>query len=170
MKISSYIIDRSPDLARIQDSLTDILNENKLCTIATVNHDGTPHAKTSYFAVDDDLHIYILTPPASRSGQNVTQNPNVSITVFDSRQEWGSPHRGAQLFGSCYQAYGKELEESFMVYTARFPQMTNLAETIDDLTLNLESRLYVIYLSSAHVIDEPRYGPETSFTVQIERP
>jgi uncharacterized protein YhbP (UPF0306 family) len=167
MKISSSLLDKRPDLVQVADSLADILEMNTLCTIATINQDGSPYSCTLYFAPNENLDLYVLTSPASRHGRNLAVNPNAAATIYKSDQPWGEPHCGIQLTGSCCQINDQLMETAFEIYSSRFPRMLELARSWADIIAKLESRLYMIEPSFIRIIDEPRYGSETSFTIQL---
>jgi uncharacterized protein YhbP (UPF0306 family) len=167
MHINQKFLSRNPDLASLADSLTQILEDNSLCTIATANKDGSPLATTVYFAADENLDLHIFTAPSTRHAQNIEQNAYVAAAIYDSNQPWGEPHRGIQLIGHCYKADRRVMGRCFEVYANRFPGMLDLAPTCADMVAHLESRLYVVVPSFIALIDEPRYGTETRFTVQL---
>jgi uncharacterized protein YhbP (UPF0306 family) len=170
MLIEASLLRSNPELARLAPSLMDILDSNKLCSLATVSADGSPHANAVYYASDSDLTLYMLTPPSTRHGNNVVRNPGVAVTIFDSRQPWGEPHRGLQLIGSCHQLADQEQDRAFSIYAERHPELRELALSGEDLLTKLESRFYAVDVALFTLIDEPRYGLERSFTVHIQRP
>ncbi|MDR1151345.1 MAG: pyridoxamine 5'-phosphate oxidase family protein, partial [Bifidobacteriaceae bacterium] len=82
--------------ALLLESVERILATNRLCTLATVNGDQTPHASTAFFAPIDTLGVAIWTSPRTRHSVNAEANPAAALTVFDSNQPFGQPLLGLQ--------------------------------------------------------------------------
>lgn len=68
-------------------------------SLATANR-NKPWACTTYFAVDNDLNLYFVSPPAADHCRNVTKNKYVSCSIYDSRQKVSSKKEGLQLSGT----------------------------------------------------------------------
>jgi uncharacterized protein YhbP (UPF0306 family) len=167
MEINPFLLVHSPELAEHAVSLCAILDATPLCTIATVNPDGTAHANTAYFATDDMLNLYILSSPKTQHSDNVAARPRVSITIFDSSQAWGEPHAGVQIVGVCTQVARHAQSTVFTTYAARFPALRELAASSDKMLERLESRFYGITVERVRLIDEHRYGAETSRLISV---
>jgi uncharacterized protein YhbP (UPF0306 family) len=92
-----------------------------LCAIATVSG-SRAHVNTAYFAWSDDpLELVWLSDPAAAHSRNLSRNATAAVAVYDSRQTWGEPDRGIQLFGAAREADGAAEAEARRVYAARFP-------------------------------------------------
>lgn len=59
------------------------LREHTLATLATVAHDGMPHAASLYYVVDDDMNLYCVTREETQKYQNIKQQPAVSMVITD---------------------------------------------------------------------------------------
>lgn len=169
MKIRASLLDANPELAKFSESIIKILEANTLCTLATINKNGTPHANTAYYAVDSDLNIYLLTEPSTQHSQNIARNKNLAMTIFESKQPWGKPHRGLQLGGVCGQVSAKDQEKVFTVYATKHPELLNLVRTSSRLLKELESRFYMVNTTWIKLIDEQKYGMETHFLIQLKK-
>lgn len=169
MNFDPNLLNKNPDLAKFSKSIFEVLEDNTLLTLATVNKDGTPHVNTAYFTFDQNINLYIWTEPSTKHSHNVEKNPSVAVTIFDSREPWGKPHKGLQVFGVCKQLDAKEQEYAFVLYLKRFPKLQELAETSDDITNKFVSRFYKIRVDIIKLIDERRYGVETHFVIKIKR-
>ena len=97
-----------------------LLEASTLCAIATVSG-SQAHINTAYFAWGDGFRVIWLSEPGAKHSRNVRRNRSVAIAVFDSRQSWGKPDRGIQLFGRARELSGKEAEEAEPIYADRFP-------------------------------------------------
>jgi uncharacterized protein YhbP (UPF0306 family) len=95
----------------------DLLETSSLCAIATIGPRERAHVNTAYFAWAPDLRLVWLSEPKSQHSRNLRGNASVAVAVYDSRQTWGTPDRGIQLFGSAGEA-GTDAEK---LYAARFP-------------------------------------------------
>ena len=104
--------------ARLAAVARELLDASTLCAIATVAAGGRAHVNTAYFAWSDELELVWLSEPRALHSRNLETNRTVAIAVYDSRQVWGRPDRGIQLFGSARASAGRHAEE---VYAARFP-------------------------------------------------
>jgi uncharacterized protein YhbP (UPF0306 family) len=153
---------------RLMESVRAILKENILCSMATKNSDGTPHASVAYYCLDADLSLYLLTQPSTRHSRNIENMPSVALTVFDTSQRWGKPHKGLQIFGSCSRVADEESQPAFDLYSERFPEFSSLVSTAAQMMLKLESRFYRIDPTTIRVIDEGAYGEETHFDIALK--
>ncbi|MCH7726537.1 MAG: pyridoxamine 5'-phosphate oxidase family protein [Planctomycetes bacterium] len=100
--------------------VTRVLEENHLCSIATVNADGTSHINTAYFSFTDVSNLYFLSNPRTAHCRNIASRGNVSLTICDSRQPWGESLLGLQLFGESSLAAGDDVARAEHSYSARF--------------------------------------------------
>src|SRR5919202_3821222 len=101
---------------RLRALAEELLEASTLCAISTVGPRGRAYVNTAYFAWAPDLRIVWLSEPGARHSRNLRTNGSAAIAVYDSRQTWGKPDRGIQLFGDA-RAGGPDAEE---IYAARF--------------------------------------------------
>ena len=75
-----------------------IIKDNIYLTLSTT--DGTdPWAATLQYVVDEQYNFYFISSPDSLHAQHIQENPNVTFTIYDSRQPSGT--------GEGIQASGK---------------------------------------------------------------
>jgi uncharacterized protein len=72
----------------VRDRLLKFLREHKVLTLAVTESDGNPCAAALFYAIDDELHFYVLTDPATRHGKAMLANSSVAGTIQLDRQEW----------------------------------------------------------------------------------
>ena len=155
---------------KLTRSLISILESTPLCSMATVNSDGTSHINTAYFAFDPDWNIYFLTSPKSRHSQNLTRNNSLALTIFDTHQPWGkSPLMGVQIFGMGWLISSDDVENlAKKCYELRFPRYK---KWIKSLTLteiaDLESRFYLFRPTTIKLFDETKFGEETFLEITL---
>lgn len=158
------IDDGSWEKSRVNQSIEDILEQNELCSIATVDRDRA-HIATCFFSHEED-QIFILTEPDTEHCQHLRKNSSIAVSVYDSRQNWDQKKQGLQLFGKARQAEGEERERAFHSYSSRFPDLEEFAETVDQVA-NLDSHFYVIDIDRVKVFDEKRFGRETWIEAEV---
>jgi uncharacterized protein YhbP (UPF0306 family) len=144
--------------ARLQTLVAELLEASKLCAIATV--DGSrAHVNTAYFAWSDDLGIVWISDPGAAHSKNLRRNKSAAVAVYDSRQVWGKPDRGLQLFGSARELRGRASERARSVYGRRFRGYTG-----EDLALY---RCYELRPRRAKLFDERQLGAGVFVTARI---
>jgi uncharacterized protein YhbP (UPF0306 family) len=141
--------------ARIRSIAGDLLGASTLCAISTVSRAGRAHINTAYFAFAPDLRIVWLSEPRAQHSRNLRANPSAAVAVYDSRQTWGKPDRGIQLFGSA-RAGGPEEEE---LYAGRFPDYKRLKAY----------RMYELAPHRLKLFDERVLGAATFVTARVAR-
>ncbi len=151
----------SEELAR---SIQEILEANRLLSMATVTKGKRSHINTAYYCYNSSLDLYILTYPNSNHSGNLVKNPSVAVAIFDSSQPWHSGKRGLQLFGTCRPARAHETVEALSLYARRFKGLRKWVRSISDIK-KLDSRFYVIKIESLKLFDEPNFGEENFITI-----
>jgi len=141
----------APSRARVRRSLDRILDDNVLCSVATVGPDGRAHIHVCYFAVSRRLELFFLSDPASRHAANLRHHPSAAVAVFSSAQAWGGPDRGAQLFGRCTQVAPARRRRGLGIYRRRFPGLAQNPAA-------RELALYRFVTARATVLDEREFG------------
>jgi uncharacterized protein YhbP (UPF0306 family) len=155
---------------RLALSVRGMLASVHLCSIAT-RGDGGVHINTAFFAWREDLVLYFLSRPSTQHAANLLRTPAMAWTVFDSRQVWGEPHRGLQMFGTGSRVSEAERREAERVYGARFPGYLRLrASAVAADAPGFDAlQLYRFTPSSLKLLDEPEFGHEVFITVEIVR-
>jgi uncharacterized protein YhbP (UPF0306 family) len=106
---------------RIRRIARSLLDASTLCAISTVSARGRAHINTAYFAWDDRLDVVWLSHPSAAHSRHLRANPTAAVAVYDSKQTWGRPDRGIQLFGSARRVTARAEQEARLVYERRFP-------------------------------------------------
>lgn len=144
---------------RIAATARELLDASTLCTIATVTPSGSAHVNTAYFAWSPDLDIVWLSEPRSAHSRNLRASGSAAIAVYDSRQTWGEPDRGIQLFGTAHEAEADEADRAQTLYAKRFPRF---ADT--DLSAY---RFYRFRPRRLKLFDERTLGRATFVTARV---
>ena len=105
---------------QVRSVVLRILEDNVLCSVATVTPEGRAHVNTAYFCYSDELEFFFLSRPTAVHSLNVSRNTSMAMAVFSSSQQWVGPDRGIQLFGTCSEAEGPHAVEAEELYRERF--------------------------------------------------
>jgi uncharacterized protein len=104
----------------IRERLLAWLRQHQVVTVAVTDADGQPCAAALFYAVDEELRLYVMTDPATRHGQAMLATGEVAGTVQLDRQQWHEI-QGVQFRGRCRPLGGEERGQAWELYTARFP-------------------------------------------------
>lgn len=100
-----------------KQSVLEILERIRYCTVSTVDEKGQPWAAPVWYAFDDMLNIYWWSPTTSQHSKNISNNNKVYITVFDSTLPEGSGI-GVYMRGSAGPVEFKNLDAAMELYNA----------------------------------------------------
>ncbi len=152
----------------IEKSIKGILEHNILLSMASIN-ENEAWINAGYYAFDEHLNIYYLTPPSSQHAKNLEMNPSVAVSVFDSHQtDPTKPKQGLQIFGTWSLVDATSLPRVTLLYAKRFPWLGSFIKHPLDWTKKiLESRLYQITPKRIKIFDEPTFGEETWVEITI---
>lgn len=159
---------------RIRTSVLRILARNKLCSISTVARGNRAHINTAFFAFSNDFELYFLSDPGSLHCRNLSRNPSMAMTVFDSSQEWEASGRGLQLFGVCHRTRGDAERRATQVYSSRFPAYARWMNEGTEADRRRVDRLrsYALYRflpNRVKVLDEKEFGGAVFINATLDR-
>lgn len=63
--------------------ITEFLKNNQIAVLASVGSDKRPHTAVIYFYIDADLNIYFITKEKTAKYQNIIENPEVALSVYE---------------------------------------------------------------------------------------
>ena len=147
-----------PAAQDVRSSLFRILEDNVLCSMATVTSDYQAHINTAYFSYSEDLELYFISHPGSRHCRNLETDPSMAVTVFSSSQAWGSPDQGLQLFGTCQPARDANAIKALNSYARRFPTYTGWQRSLGQDDPGKNYRLYRFLVERVKIFDEKAWG------------
>jgi uncharacterized protein YhbP (UPF0306 family) len=152
-------VKRAVAARRLVDAARALLEASTLCAIATVSRRDRAHVNTAYFAWTPEFEIIWLSDPAAQHSTNVRRNSSAAVAVYDSRQVWGNPDRGIQLFGTAAPVRSGAARAAVAIYTQRFPEATN-----SDLN---GYDVYRLRPRRLKLFDEPRFGAGVFITAAV---
>jgi len=134
-----------------------LLDQSKLCAIATASPGARAHVNTAYFAWGPTFEIVWLSAPEARHSRNIRANPSTAVAVYRSTQTWGGSDHGIQLFGTARELRGRTARTAEHLYAARFKAY----EAIDAY------RFYRLRPRQIKLFDEHALGGATWVTVAV---
>jgi uncharacterized protein YhbP (UPF0306 family) len=151
---------KHPPSSRLAVIARRLLDESKLCAIATITPGGRAHINTAYFAWGPEFEMVWLSAPDARHSRNVRANGSAAAAVFRSTQTWGGSDRGIQLFGRARELRGRASLEAERLYAKRFRAYEG----------NLPAfRFYRLATRRMKLFDERVLGGGTFVTVGVQR-
>lgn len=70
-----------------KEAIVDFANDNPLCTISSVNDDGTPHGAIVYYCTADADSYYMLTKRGTHKWHNLSARPNLALTSVNNTRD-----------------------------------------------------------------------------------
>ncbi|HET8625131.1 MAG TPA: pyridoxamine 5'-phosphate oxidase family protein [Gemmatimonadales bacterium] len=165
---------RGHDADRLQASMLRVLAGNPLLSMATRSEAGAVHISTSFFSYhSEELILHFLSHPDSVHCHNLRTVPQMAVAVFDSRQPWGSPHSGLQLFGTGALTPEHAIPAVQALYSARFPRYGELLQRASaDARVGptfQALRFYSFVPDRVQILDEWEFGDEVFITASVLR-
>lgn len=165
----ALLADHGPPEERVRQIAFAILEQNVLCSMATVTPDGRAHINTAYFSHSENLEIYFLSHPGSLHCRSLSSNPFMAMTVFCSAQRWTDPGQGMQLFGTCGEASGSAAKEAERWYRRRFEAYENWKAALKSDDRAREYRFYRFEVAAVKILDEKSFGDAVFIRASVIR-
>jgi uncharacterized protein YhbP (UPF0306 family) len=143
--------------AKVRNRLLRLLQENTLCSLATVRKNHQAHISPVYFCYSEDLDLYFPSDPRSLHCQNLLANASTAVTIFDSSQKWGRADSGMQLFGTCSKAQGDYATRAELLYGKRFPGFAKW-KTAQTKDFTFRYHFYRFVPREVKLLDESEFG------------
>ena len=107
----------------LEETILEYMNHHNTISLATVR-EGMPHAATVFY-VNTGFHLYFLSSPSSRHGENFIHNPLVSATINEDYSNW-LLIKGLQLEG-LVEGIGGILKNGRITkaYVEKFPSVAD---------------------------------------------
>jgi len=136
------------------------MNAAPLCSLATISFRNKAHINHMYFAWSGRFDVYWISDADSVHSRNLLRNRSAAITIYDSKQTWGRPDRGMQLFGNAGVVTGRAAGEAANAYAARFKDFD--ADSSDLPYYRFRPRTVKLF-------DERALDPGTLVTARVTR-
>lgn len=79
--------DKKPKLSERKQRIYDFLRVNPAGVLSSVTASDLPHGSTIYYTIDTNFTISFLTKVSTLKYKNLSQNPNVVVTVFEPQTQ-----------------------------------------------------------------------------------
>lgn len=165
----SFVNDLFPT-QRINRAVIRILDNVRLCSMATLGGLHEVHINTAFFSFTEDLLIVFLSDPATQHCRNIDLNRRVALSIFNTDHKWGAPLSGIQMFGVGRRARGKEVAIAETSYARRFPEYRHFVESLGATDFSQPaSRFYLFKADRLKMLMEPEFGEEVYVDATIVR-
>jgi len=144
----------------------NIINNNQYMTIASVDKQGNAWASPVAYVFDKEFNFYWVSVPGSKHQENITNNPSVSIAIFDSHQLWGEGV-GVQIEANVVQVSLKDIPQVTTLYfTREYPYGNALGAFGKGLKELLKGKIYHFYKATPTKVWVP--DPKAEVDARIE--
>lgn len=117
----------------------EIIKINQYMTIASSDKNGSPWAAGVVYSYDKDWNLYFLSLPSSCHSQNIKNNKNVVVAIFDSHQLFGQGV-GLQIEGVAAEVAAKDTSEIIKIFFARKFPYGGVTHSTDDYIKQFTSK------------------------------
>ena len=139
---------------------TEIEKSNYM-VIGTSTKNGKPWTAPVLFVHDTSFNIYFLSAVDALHSENILENANVSISIFDSHQKIGSYEGGVQAEGKAKPVEKNDIERVIRLYCKKVFPDSDIEPTEryapDDYLGDAEFRFFEIKLDNIYVTGEERH-------------
>lgn len=133
---------------KLMDKVKNLLDTIRYMTISSVDSEGNPWAAPVWYAYDDRT-LYYWSSIHSQHQQNITLDPNVYITIFDSSAAEGEGF-GVYARVTVVEVDQEHLESALEIYNSK-AKVFKLKSS--DCSAPAPSRLYGVKLGDIYVND-----------------
>ena len=145
-----------------------ILDETVLCSMSTVNEDGTAHVNTAFFCADSEWRLFFISSNDTRHSRNIVTRSSLAVAVFDSHQDWDDWKIGLQMFGTCGVARGRDGSLAAKLYKKRFPAYARWLHALGRAVGHSSAPTFFMFVpESLKVLHEEELGEETFVTISL---
>lgn len=122
-----------------------IIEQNEYLTLATMNDEGKPWVCILAYCFDKDFSFYFVSLPSSQHARHFTKNNGVSLSIFDSHQEFGTGI-GLQIEGEAGEVHSPMVKDIEKLYFSRaYPYGTINNDFVKGLRVLLQNGTYRFY-------------------------
>jgi uncharacterized protein YhbP (UPF0306 family) len=147
-----------------------IVEQNEYLTLATVGETGAPWVSILAYTYDGDFSFYFASLPDSRHAKEAQKRSDVSFSIFDSRQDFGTGV-GLQIEGTIETVGEADMARILELYYGRkYPYGNVSNEFMEGLKKLLENKTYLFYkLTPKHVwINDPTADTDRRVEVNLK--
>ncbi len=105
-----------------------IIDQSRYMVIATSDKHARPWAAPVFFAYDDKFNLYFISAVDSKHAENISRNPYVAVSIFDSTQPIGMSD-GVQIEGRTSVVERSKLKAVIDIYCSRLFNSANVSDS-----------------------------------------
>ena len=160
----------SRSAVQLRPLVQGILEDVGLCTMSTVNADGTAHVNTAFFCVDSEWRMFFVSKEEAKHSTNIRERSSVAVAVCRSDQSWDDWKVGVQLFGTCVVARGPDFRVGSRLYKQRFPAYAKWVHALGRASGSSDvPRFFMFVPESVKLLHEEVLGEENFVTITLLR-
>jgi len=141
--------------------LRQFVGEGKLMQFATVAPHGQPRVSHCWYAADDQLNLIFASARSEVHSQELIFDERVAGSIaVSSLDALGQRVRRVTFQGTAEAVRTPDLQSAYSIYSARWPQVLDMAPLVSFKGKKPENRLYVIVPEKYVLCDEITYLTE----------
>ncbi|MBF8286329.1 MAG: Pyridoxamine 5'-phosphate oxidase [Dehalococcoidia bacterium] len=105
----------------LPDAVKEFIAAARVCRIASVRSDGTPHVIPVCPAFDGEATVYVDIASRGVSAAAFRANPNIAVLIDEYHDDW-SRLKAALLRCRVEEAVGEEKDRAWGMIREKFPQ------------------------------------------------
>ena len=105
----------------LPDAVKEFIAAARVCRIASVRPDGTPHVIPVCPAFDGETTVYVDIASRGVSAAAFRANPNIAVLIDEYDDDW-TKLKAVLLSCRVQEAVGEEKERAWEMIRAKFPQ------------------------------------------------
>lgn len=102
----------------LQDRVKSAIENNRYLTLATSSKTAKPWVSPLYFAIGEDYTIYWYSQKAALHSINISENPSVAITIFNSTVK-ASEVDALYMEATAVEVTAEEINSALIVYNQK---------------------------------------------------
>ena len=148
------------------DKAKGIIDRNKYMVVATSGKDSKPWCAPVFYAYDDEFSFYFVSATDSLHVQNINENSQVSLVIFDSQQPIGSSDQ-VQIIGTVKLVEKEQANKALELYHERLFKVSGIPTTknynIDEYVEPSEFRIFKVAVIKAYT-----NGPDRRVEINLK--
>lgn len=142
----------------MKKQILQFLKTQNLMSLATSIH-NKPWACTVYFAVDQKLNIYFVSPPEADHCRYLSKNKYIACSIYNSQQKVNSKKEGLQLSGTVTViSKVEEIKKALILWNKANPGAEKYINWDNMVKKIITSKVYKIKPKLFKYFNEALYG------------
>lgn len=122
-----------------------IIRNNQYLTLSTTDKNGKPWVSIMAYVIDQNYNFYFISQPTSLHSKHIKNNPDIALTIYDSRQPFGLGV-GLQIKGLADEIGEKDQNYVEKIYFGRRYPYGNIDNLfVSSLKILLHNKTYHFY-------------------------